>query len=332
MTKIPRIDWPGALHHVMTRGHAKDAIFLDDDDRAAWIDITARVLEDSGTQCLAWALMPNHTHKYMESGGVPISRVLQRINVAYAQHFNRTHDRVGHVYQGRFKSVAIENDVHFIRLVAYVHLNPVRGGLVDLAELADYPWTGHGALMGRRPPRLIDVDRVLALFGKTRSEARSGLMSLMERELELDPGGAALLPGVGARLPLSERDQDDLEVRSVSALVGRREYLDRVARQTNERNCWRARLKAGGIGLEAVLARACLEFGADPAAVSHGRRTAPESRARSVAAYLMCEFLGATQEEAGRRLGVSRRAVSYAATRGRALAQRAGIEPGSFLP
>jgi putative transposase len=173
MSHAPRLDEPGALHHVWARGVDRCDIYRDDADRRRFLATVALVLKEAHGRCLAWTLMTNHYHLLVETGREPLWRVFQRINQRHACWFNRRHGRTGHLFEGPFNSDRVDDDEHLATLAAYIHLNPVRAGIVpDVAALATYPWTGHAALLGRTPQPFHDVDRALAAFGETRRAVR----------------------------------------------------------------------------------------------------------------------------------------------------------------
>ncbi len=156
MPRQPRIDAPGLLHHVMARGIERREIFKDDKDRKSFLERFATILEETQTQCYAWALIPNHFHLLLRTGPTPLSKVMRRFMTGYAVTFNKRHKRSGHLFQNRYKSVVCEEDPYLLELIRYIHLNPLRAGIVkDLKELNKYPWTGHSAILGRRKNVLI---------------------------------------------------------------------------------------------------------------------------------------------------------------------------------
>lgn len=195
MPRARRIDAPGLFHHVVVRGIERRLIFVDDEDRMDFLRRLERVLPESGMPCLAWALIPNHVHLLVRTAGVSVSRVMARIGTGYARRFNERHRRVGHLFQNRFLSRPIEDDGDLLGVIRYVHLNPVRHGLVpDVSALEEYPWCGAGALCGRLAPLgFHDVDSALHVFGSSREAAR-------ERWGQCLRDGAAGATGEGARL------------------------------------------------------------------------------------------------------------------------------------
>ncbi|RZB29795.1 MAG: hypothetical protein SRB1_02075 [Desulfobacteraceae bacterium Eth-SRB1] len=156
MPRQPRLDAPGVLQHVMARGIERRKIFWDDKDRSSFLERLAVILEETQTQCYAWALIPNHFHLLLRTGATPLSTVMRRLMTGYAVTFNIRHRRSGHLFQNRYKSVICEEEPYLLELIRYIHLNPLRAKLIeDLKALDKYPWTGHSAILGRRKNPLI---------------------------------------------------------------------------------------------------------------------------------------------------------------------------------
>jgi putative transposase len=168
MARPLRIELPGALYHITSRGNARQAIFFDDDDRRLFLHRLGAVVRTHGWRCRAYCLMPNHYHLLVETPRPNLSRGMQRLNATYSQGFNARHDRVGHVLQGRFSAILVERDSHLLEVSRYVVLNPVRAGLVDSAEA--YAWSSLRATIGLEPaPGWLAAVDLLAGFGSAAS-------------------------------------------------------------------------------------------------------------------------------------------------------------------
>ena len=171
MTRPLRIEFPGALYHLTARGNARAAIFLNDLDRGEFLSILGDIVERYNWICHAYCLMDNHYHLLIETPDGNLSAGMRQLNGIYTQKFNRRHGRVGHVFQGRFKSIIVEKDSYLLELCRYIVLNPVRAGIVK--HLEDYPWSSFRFTAGREnAPAFLSTDWVLAQFGKNRREAR----------------------------------------------------------------------------------------------------------------------------------------------------------------
>jgi REP element-mobilizing transposase RayT len=159
MPRHPRIHVPGLLYHLIARGNNGQRIFLGRADYEAFL----RLLQTTRTRhpffLYAYVLMPNHFHLLVEVGETPTSRIMQALLTGYARGFNRVHRRRGHVFQGRHKAIMCDRDSYLVELVRYIHLNPVRAGLVRTP--AAWRWSGHNEYLGTVRPTLIDPGPVL---------------------------------------------------------------------------------------------------------------------------------------------------------------------------
>jgi REP element-mobilizing transposase RayT len=151
MTRGPRIDFPGAFHHVYARGIEKRDIFRDRSDRAELQRRILKNLKRFNSSCLAWAFMPNHFHLLFHSQSGNLSDFMRCLMSGYSIIFNRKYERSGHLFQNRYKSSVIDTERYLLELIRYIHLNPVRSGVVPTLEsLSRYPWTGHYEIMTSR--------------------------------------------------------------------------------------------------------------------------------------------------------------------------------------
>jgi REP element-mobilizing transposase RayT len=171
MARPLRLEFEGAVYHLTARGNAGQAIFLDDNDRQRFLDALSEGVDRFGWICHAYCLMTNHYHLLVETPNANLSRGMQQLNGVYTQAFNRRHGRVGHVLQGRFKSIIVEKESHLLELVRYVVLNPVRAKLVRHPR--QWEWSSYRATAGEvRPPDFLTVDWILAQFGEARKKAQ----------------------------------------------------------------------------------------------------------------------------------------------------------------
>ena len=163
MARPLRIHVPGVVCHVMSRGNNKQEIFTDDADYARFLELLSSLCNRFDVDCLAYCLMSNHTHLLLRPREEPVSRLMQQLNSAYCQWFNRRHDRVGHVLQGRFKARLVDNDASMVRVLRYILRNPVAGGCVK--DAASWRWSSYSATAGlRSAPPWLRVEEVWELF------------------------------------------------------------------------------------------------------------------------------------------------------------------------
>ena len=148
----PSVEFPGALYHVTSRGNERRPIFLGnaDTDRGTFLDTLAQTLERFNWICHAYCLMTNHHHTVAEIPDGNLSKGMRQLNGVYTQRVNRTHGRVGHLFQGRFKGILVEKESHLLELARYVVMNPVRAGMVATPE--DWRWGSYRATAGLKAP------------------------------------------------------------------------------------------------------------------------------------------------------------------------------------
>ncbi|MFD0666774.1 transposase [Ramlibacter sp. MAHUQ-53] len=170
MARPLRIEFPGCLYHVTSRGDRREAIYEDDHDRRVWLDLLAEACDRFHWVCHAWCQMTNHYHLMVETVEPTLSRGMRHLNGVFTQWSNRRHERTGHLFQGRFKAIVVEKESHLLELSRYIVLNPVRGGMVRLP--GDWPWSSWHATAGlHAAPGWLDVDWLLARFARDRAVA-----------------------------------------------------------------------------------------------------------------------------------------------------------------
>lgn len=172
MARPLRIEFPGAIYHVTTRGDRREAIYKDDADRELQLSLMAHAMERFDALVLAYCLMGNHFHLVLQTRQANLSRLMRHINGTYTQAYNRRHDVVGHLFQGRFKALLVDRDAYLLSLCRYVERNPVAAGLVPAA--GDWRWSSYRAHAGLdRSPPWLETDELLAvLLGRPIDTAR----------------------------------------------------------------------------------------------------------------------------------------------------------------
>ncbi|MBU4452912.1 transposase, partial [Patescibacteria group bacterium] len=163
MARPLRIEFPGALYHVMSRGNARQDIYTDDNDRREFLKNLEHCIKFHNLICHAYCLMGNHYHLLVETPDGNLSQAMRDINGNYTQKFHYLHNRVGHLLQGRYKAFVIEKEAYFLAVARYIVLNPVRDKLVEHPKL--WKWSNYNATAGHnRGPVWLDVDTTLDLF------------------------------------------------------------------------------------------------------------------------------------------------------------------------
>lgn len=171
MARKPRIHLPGGLYHVIFRGNGGQDVFLTAADRYRFYLLLQEGTHRFGYRVHAFCLMTNHIHLAVQIGEIPLSRGMQNLSFRYTRWINRRENRTGHLFQGRYKAVLVDGDSYLLELVRYIHLNPVRAGLVASPE--EYPWGSHRAYLGRETLPWLTTDWLLASFGEQVDRARA---------------------------------------------------------------------------------------------------------------------------------------------------------------
>ncbi|MBI2982138.1 MAG: transposase [Deltaproteobacteria bacterium] len=168
MSRPLRIEYEGATYHLTSRGDGREDIFLSDADQRLFLDLLAETVQRCQWLCHAYCLMSNHYHLLIETPRANLSQGMRHLNGVYTQRFNRRYRRVGHVFQGRYKAIVVQRDVHLLELCRYVVLNPVRARMVKKAE--NWEWSSYRATVGQETkPAWLTTDWILAQFGRRRS-------------------------------------------------------------------------------------------------------------------------------------------------------------------
>ena len=317
MPRHARLDVPGTLHHVMVRGIERQNIFQDEDDRQAFVERLRSLALETSTRILAWALMDNHVHLLIISGPAGLPTFMRRLLTGYAISFNRRHQRFGHLFQNRYKSIVCELDPYLLELVRYIHLNPLRAEVVkDLEELENYAWCGHGIITGRRKNDWQERDFVLGFFGSKEKKAIKAYQEFMEAGKGLGPrpelvGGGLIRSQGGWSAVLSLRQQGTAEAYD-ERILGGGDFVQAVLEEADQRLARqiRARKKTGS--LARVIKEQCREAGVNEREVRSGsRRRAVSELRRSLCVYLYQE-LGIPLAEIARQVGVGTSGVAMA--------------------
>ena len=285
MARPLRIEFAGAIYHVTARGSERRAIVRDDVDRLKWLSVVERTVDRHGWRVFAFALMDNHFHLFLQTPEPNLSAGMAQLNGSYAGYFNARHERVGHLLQGRFKSILVEEQGYWRQLGRYVHLNPVRAGLARRPE--DWPWSSY--IGYHRPARRLDwvcYERVLAEFGGDTPAARRAYRQYvaegLERKLDNPLAMAVHELALGS----------DAFVAKIRRLVRHRaEDADLPA----------LRLLKRPADIAAVAAAVTQRMGGTPANWEPGRRCDDISRA--VAAYVARQVTSHTSSQIAETLG-----------------------------
>ncbi len=322
MPRKARIDAPGALHHIIVRGIERRKIFRDDSDRDNFLDRLGMILEDTQTRCFAWALIPNHFHLLLRTGGVPISRVMQRLLTGYAISFNHRYRRHGHLFQNRYKSILCQEDTYLLELVRYIHLNPLRAKITKtLKDLEKYPYSGHSAIFKKGYRAWQDTEYVLKRFDETVDRAKKRYREFVKKGVnqghrnELVGGG--LIRSSGGWVAVKAFRKAKLFQKSDERILGDDEFVKKVLVAAEEKMERRYQLKAEGIDFQILSKKVAALTGVEAETILSRGRQRKTVQARSLLCYWATEELGKTQSEIGLTFKMTQAAVSLAIKRGK---------------
>ena len=182
MARKRRVHYPGAVYHVMLRGNGEQGIFFDDEDRFYFGELLLEGVARFEHRIHGFCLMGNHVHLVVQVGVIPLSRIIQNASFRYTRWINTKHKRMGHLFQGRYKAILVDADQYLLELIRYVHLNPVRNGLVNDPE--QYFWSSHAVYTGKRKMPWVHTEWVHAQFSRHSGHARRMYRRYVEEAME----------------------------------------------------------------------------------------------------------------------------------------------------
>jgi REP-associated tyrosine transposase len=299
MARKPRVEFAGVLYHVICRGNQRQAIFRRDADRKYYLERLEQYRQRYAFKVYAYVLMSNHVHMLIETGRVPLSRIMQGLQLRYTGYFNKKYNQVGHLFQGRYKAILCDRDAYLLELVRYLHLNPQR--MRSPMDAGNYRWSSHGAYLGRDSLVKIETATVLGELARSVGKARLAYLKFIAE------GKAA-----GHQPDYYDiRDQRFLgDERFVEAIEERVEGDREIAIPTP-----RAKLPV-------LLSLVAKTYGATEKNLVQAGRQRKWVRARSMLVYLGREWGRVSVKELGKRLHrdpsiISRLYMTYAANRDR---------------
>lgn len=280
MARRPRPLAPGLLYHVIARGNHRQKTFFDQSDYHAYLDRLAKYCQQHQVRLYAYCLMPNHVHLLVETGAVPLSKFMQSLQQSYTQAFNRRHRKVGHLFQGRYHAIVCEKDRYLLALVRYIHLNPVRAGLVRQPDR--YAYSGHRAYLMGHATAGLDPTLVLRMLG----------------------GRAAYQRFV--RGGMEEGHKDEYYQVEDQRFLGTKEFTERLKAEAHE-PVWTRRPTHP---VHRVLKAVAGALDRSPAELASPDRSWQLSRARVLVAYTLVRRLGYRLTEVAAALGRDAATVS----------------------
>ncbi|MCP4253031.1 MAG: hypothetical protein GY775_06415, partial [Candidatus Scalindua sp.] len=299
MARPWRIQYEGAIYHVMSRGVGRGKIFLANDDYSRFLKYVASAKEKFNLDIFAFILMGNHYHILLRTNEANLSRAMQWIQTAYSIYYNRNHKRSGHLFQGRFKSILVENETYLQVLSVYIHLNPLRAGMVE--KLREYKWSSyHDYVSVKKKNKWVSSEAVLEGICSNKQDSRRGYRRLIR----------------GA----SGRENGFLEEIKYGMILGsdrflkwvQRKYIDRTEKEDIELP-QKKKISDDGM-VERVIEKIVHSYGVDRTMLLQRKRRIP-FEARDVSMYILKTYTGLTNKAVGELFGVSISAVNKAALR-----------------
>lgn len=319
MPRQARLDAPGTLHHVIGRGIEGTKIFRGSEDREDFLTRLGDLCAEGAWRVYAWALLDNHFHLLVRSGERGLAQSMRRLLTGYVVNFNRRHRRQGHLFQNRYKSIVCEAERYLLEVTRYIHLNPLRAGLVrHVKELRHYPWAGHATLVGWKPRAWQDMETVLSQFGRRKREAMLRYERFVAegvplgRRLELVGGGLVRSHGGWSEVISLRRKGERFA--SDERILGNGDFVEQVLAQAEAKVKatlgWRGRAPALG----GLLDRIAHGEGVEPARVRGGDRQRDVARARRILCQVAVKRLGYSGAAVARFLGVTTSLVNRMAS------------------
>ena len=321
MPRKSRIDAPGAVHHIIVRGIERRKLFVDDNDRNNFLDRIGGIITDTKTSCYAWVLIPNHFHLLLRTGQAPIATVMRRLLTGHAGYFNKRHRRTGHLFQNRYKSILCQEDTYLLELVRYIHLNPLRAGLIkDMDILKKYPYSGHSALMGKAKKNWQDIKWILKLFDKRLRVARRLYHEFVEKGISMgrrkDLTGGGLVRSMGGWAVVKSMRKAKIFEKSDERILGDGDFVDQVLSVAQEQMKQKNLLISKGYTLDVIAERVCEEMNIDPPEIWKSGKSRNRVAARSLLCFWAVRELGISMTELSRKLNLSLSGVSQSVARG----------------
>jgi REP element-mobilizing transposase RayT len=303
----------------MIRGIERANVFRDDKDREHFLSRVGEIAKATGTRILAWVLMDNHVHLLLFSGSSGLPKFMRRLLTGYAMWFNRRHQRAGHLFQNRYRSIVCEEDSYLLELVRYIHLNPLRSHVVgNLEELDRYPWSGHGVLIGKARHDWQEKEYVLDQFGRGERQSMRAYRKFIEegkglgRRPELVGGGLVRSLGGWSKV-LSLRNRSE-ETEHDSRILGGGDFVRAVMRDAEEAIARQVRNR-GIKTIEETIRRMCKGSGVSEKELASGNQRRRVSKVRTEIACYLNREIGISMAEIARRLGVGTSAIAMAIKR-----------------
>ena len=326
MPRQARIGMPGSLHHIICRGIERRDIFADDVDRENFLSRLVEITTITSTRCYAWSLIPNHLHLLLETGLIPLSTLMQKLLSGYATTFNLRHNRHGHLFQNRYKSILCQEETYLLELVRYIHLNPIRAGLVpSIVVLQDYRYCGHSCILGRNQQlsTWMPSKEILLRFGTALRESRKAYEDFVREGLAMghrpDLTGGGLIRSCGGWRELRSATEAGVFLQSDERVLGDSDFVAHALQSAEDDLEKKSRLHREHVDLEKVILAVGSVLGMEPAEVCAAGKQPRHVRARSLLCYWAVREIGVTEKALAKHLNVSQPAIAQGVSRGERL-------------
>ncbi len=309
MPRKNRIDFPGALHHIIARGIDRKSIFKAQEDKDHFLQRLKKLLEESDFKVYAWCIMENHFHLLLQTGKVPLSTIMRKLLTGYAVNYNRKYKRTGHLFQNRYKSILCEKDAYLLRLVRYIHLNPVKANIIQVEELGCYTWTSHQDLIQSSETSFIERDEILLYFGNKKPLALSKYKQFIQEGVNLKEkfDGGGLQKSVGKSL--NEIQKKDIQLFD-DRVLGNGDFVEETLAKHEQDNV----VLTSKLTIKELMRILETYFVIDPGGMLiRGKKT---KAARDAFIFLGKQYLGESLTDLGEILGIKKSAASTAFQRG----------------
>ncbi|GBE05144.1 MAG TPA: hypothetical protein ENG95_04215 [Nitrospirae bacterium] len=290
MARQLRIEFEGAFYHITSRGNLRGALFFEEKDREKFIEILGRTKNRYGYLLHAYALMGNHYHLLIETPKANISQIMQNINTSYTVYINKKYQRSGHLFQGRFKGIIVDKDEYLLALSRYIHLNPVKAGIVQKPE--DNKWTSYKLYINKAGSNgFVDTTDTLSYFSEKASQSKQAYRAFVEAG--------------------TEQDNNPLREAEAGLILGGESFKEKIMSlldivKADEELPQLKRLR-GYVAIEKVIEEYCRYYGES---MEKLRRKGKGKKGRQIAIYLSKILSGKTNKEVGEYFGIKGPAVS----------------------
>jgi putative transposase len=315
MPRQSRLDTPGALHHVMGRGIDGIKIFRNKNDHEDFLSRLEHLCEKKTLSIYAWALMDNHFHLLVRTGKHSLSDSMRKLLTGYVVNYNRRYKRYGHLFQNRYKSILCEDDPYLLELTRYIHLNPLRAGVVkDMRELRRYERCGHSAIVGTINRPWQDRETILAYFGKKRRPAIEKYEKFVEDGIKagnrLDLVGGGLIRSLGGWSQVLSLKRAGSKIYSDERILGGSDFVKNAIKDAEKKEKETLRLNQKISDLVSLAGKICKGEGVEISDLCSGIRKKDVVRSRRIFCQLSVKRMGYSGAEIARFLGITTSAVN----------------------